>query len=57
MDKEEKKPAGDDTSSEATVERGKKAVDADERINRKDPEDPKVKDEKAKDAERWRNEG
>ncbi len=52
-----KEKAENDTSSEATLERGKKAISADEEISRKDQADPKVKKEKEKDAEQWHNEG
>jgi hypothetical protein len=46
-----------DTSAKAAVERGNKAIAAEEAINKKDPADPRTKNEKSEDAERWHNEG
>ena len=57
MEKDEKKSTSEESSSEAALERGKKAIEADERITGKNPNDPKVQEEKRKDAEKWRNEG
>jgi hypothetical protein len=57
MEDKNKKSLPEDTSSEASIERGKKSIRADEEINKKDPQDPKVKEDKKKDAEQWRNEG
>ena len=44
-----------DSSSEAALERGKAAIKADDQIKNKDLNDPKVKAENKKDAEKWRN--
>lgn len=57
MEDKKKKSVEEDASSEAALERGKKAINADKEINKKNPEDPKVKEEDKKDAEQWRNEG
>ena len=57
MENNKDKAADKETSTEAAVERGKAAIKADEQINKKDLDDPKVKAEKEKDAEQWRNEG
>jgi hypothetical protein len=57
MENDKNKPAESETSSKEALERGKKAIEAEEKLNEKDPEDPKVKKEKEKDAEQWRNEG
>ena len=57
MENEEKKSASEENSSKAVLERGKKAIEADEKITKKNPDDPKVQAEKKQDAEHWRNEG
>jgi hypothetical protein len=57
MEDKKKKSVEEHASSQAAVERGKKAVKADEEINKKNLQDPKVKEDKEKDAEQWRNEG
>ena len=57
MENNKDKAADKETSTEATVERGKAAIKADEQINKKNLDDPKVKAGKEKDAEQWRNEG
>ncbi len=57
MENEEKKSTPEDSSSQSSLERGKKAIEADEKIAKKDTADPKVQEEKKKDAEKWRNEG
>jgi len=57
MDKDQNKIAEQDSSSTAALDRGKKAIDADEKINKKDLDLSRVKDEGEKDAEQWRNEG
>jgi hypothetical protein len=56
---EEKKqiPTENDSSGAAAIERGKKAIAADEHINKKDADPAKKKEEGAKDAQNWRNEG
>ncbi len=55
MEDKEKKP--DDQSGEAAIDRGKKAIEADDKINKTDINKPEVKKDKEKDAEQWRNEG
>jgi hypothetical protein len=39
------------------VESGKKAIDADKIINKKDQSEEEKQQESARDAEQWRNEG
>jgi hypothetical protein len=57
MENNKDKATDKEVSAEAAIERGKAAIKADEQINKKDLDDPKVKAEKEKDAEQWRNEG
>ncbi len=57
MKDDKEKSTKDDNSSAAALQRGKEAIAAEDKINKKDPQDPKVKGEKEKDAENWRNEG
>lgn len=54
-DKEKNKNKEDKTSSEASVNRGKEAIDAAKKTAPK--EDEKKESEQKKDAEQWRNEG
>jgi len=57
MEDNKNNSAEKETSSEATLERGKKAIEAEDKIKKKDVNDPQVQKEKEKDAEQWRNEG
>lgn len=57
MNDDKKKPEENEYSSASTIERGKKAIEANEKLNKKDGESPEGKKEKEKDAEEWRNEG
>lgn len=53
----DKAPKKDEYSSEATVERGKKAADAADKLNKPEQDEAEKKKEREKDAEQWRNEG
>jgi hypothetical protein len=57
MEEQKNKPGEDDNSSKAVVERGKKAVEADEQLNKKDLTEDEKKSSAKADAEKWRNEG
>jgi hypothetical protein len=57
MDNNSKKSPDNDSSSESTLDRGNKAIEVDEQINKKDLDKSQLKKEKEKDAEQWRNEG
>jgi len=57
MKKDKEKASEADSSSKAALERGKEAIKADEKINKKDKDTAQVKSQEAKDAEQWRNEG
>lgn len=46
-----------DAKNESPVERGKKAIEADEKINKQDKSPQQKEEEAKKDAEQWRNEG
>jgi len=50
-------PGTDETSSKATIDRGNKAIDAEQKANNKETNDPAEKKTQAEDAENWRNEG
>lgn len=56
MENKKEKSLENDTSSESSVIRGKKAIRADEDINKKDLDKSEVKKDQEKDAEQWRNE-
>ena len=57
MENNKDKSAEKESSADSSLERGKRAIEADEKINKKDLDKPEVKKEKEKDAEQWRNEG
>jgi hypothetical protein len=51
-----KKEANKNEESES-VERGKKAIDAHNKLNKQDKTPQQQQEEESKDAEQWRNEG
>lgn len=57
MEKDKDKAAQQESSSKAVLERGKEAIEADEKINKKDLDAKELKADDEKDAEQWRNEG
>ena len=57
MEEHKENSVENDLSGKATAERGKKAIKADEEINKKDVADSRKKEESAKEAEKWHNEG
>jgi hypothetical protein len=57
MEENKAKSTEKESSSNAALQRGKEAILADDKINKKDRNDPEVKEQQAKDDEKWRNEG
>jgi hypothetical protein len=57
MEKKEGTNSDQETSAQATVDRGKKAIEAEKKSNNRDAQSPEVQKEEKEDAEKWRNEG
>jgi hypothetical protein len=51
------KPLDKKEELENPAEAGRKAIEADKKINKQDKSDQQKNDEEKKDAEQWRNEG
>jgi hypothetical protein len=47
----------DQSSGKAAADRGKKAIQADNQLNKKDKDPSDAKQDEKQDAEKWRNEG